>query len=157
MRKRVAILNFLGIVTPASVGVIILAFGVSSSNLKLVLTIAGIIGITHLVLSIWALVSTWNERLSYYLESKSSNYRMAEQFAHLGSTTLLPPSEYDIKLGVLETEASLRADLDNRHDIKDKEKRNGLRAGLRQYRRPCVACGSVPTSMKSNDCGICGK
>ncbi len=157
IRKKITFLTFLGIATPAMVGATIGTFNISPQNTKYVLVVAGILGVLQLIFSIWALVSGWNNRLSYYLESKSANYRVANEYAQLANSTSLSEAEYDTKLKVLETETNIRSDLDNRHDICDKEKRMGMRAGLRQYQRPCTGCGKVPTSMKATKCGVCGK
>lgn len=158
IRIKILFLTFLGIAAPAVVGAIIGTFQVSPQNINYVLTVAGIIGILQLIFSIWALVAGWSDRLSYYLESKSHNYRLAIEYSELAGTTALTGTAFDLKLEVLETEVKHRNDLDHRHDITDAEKKIGMRAGLRQYQRACAACNSVPTSMKPTaECGVCGK
>ncbi len=120
------------------------------------LFIAGTIAIIQLLLSIWSLVSSWNEKLSYYLESKSSNYNLSSQYQKLAKNTSISEDEFDSELRVLERESELRAALDNKNDVTDKEKRMGMRYALRHFQRPCASCNIVPTDMKSTSCGVCG-
>jgi len=156
IRKSINLLTFLGIATPAMVGAVIGTFSLSPQNTKYVLIIAGILGLLQLVLSIWAIVSGWNDRLSYYLESKSANYRLADEFSQLANSTSLSEADFETRLQVLDKEMTIRNDLDNRHNFSDKEKRMGMRVGLRQYQRHCVKCGQIP-SLKPSNCDVCGK
>ncbi len=156
IRRKITVLSFLGIAGPASVGAIIGKYSLSAENLRLVLGIAGTIAIIQLLLSIWSLVSGWNQKLAYYLESKSANYRLSGQYEKLINTTTLSGHDFEVEFQTLEREAELRANLDNQHDITDKEKRMGMRYGLRQYQRPCAGCHKIPTTMKPTNCGICG-
>lgn len=157
IRRKITFLTFLGIAAPATVGAFIGTFNLSPNVTKFVLVLAGLISILQLIFSIWALASGWNDHLSYYLESKSANYRLADEYTQLANIISISQTEFDTKLQVLETEGKLRNDLDNRHDITDKEKRMGMRAGLRQYRRLCAGCSTMPSSMKPTNCGVCGK
>jgi mobilome CxxCx(11)CxxC protein len=157
IRWKLRVLSFLGIAVPAAVGAILGTFSLKPEYVKVVGTVAGVLSVTQLVFSIWSLVSHWDTGLSYYLESKSANYRLAADWSQLGNTTIMTDQEFATRLQVLEKESEIRSDLDNRHDISDTEKRTGMRAGLRKYQRPCVQCGNVPKSMKGTDCGVCGK
>ena len=156
IRRKITLLSFLGIAVPASVGAIIGKYSLSAENLRLVLGIAGTIATIQLLVSIWSLVSGWNQNLTHYLESKSANYRLSGQFEKLIKTTTLSGHDFEVEFQTLEREAALRANLDNQHDITDKEKRMGMRYGLRQYQRPCAGCRKIPTTMKPTNCGICG-
>ena len=157
IRWKLRVLSFLGIGVPAAIGAILGTFSLKPEYAALVGIIAGMLGVTQLIFSIWSLVSHWEAGLSYYLESKSANYRLAADWSQLGNTTILTDEEFAIRLKVLEKESEIRSDLDNRHDITDAEKRMGMRAGLRKYQRPCVQCNKVPQSMKGSDCGVCGE
>jgi mobilome CxxCx(11)CxxC protein len=110
-----------------------------------------------LILSIWALVAKWDDGLAYYTESKSANYRLADEYAKLMKAQCLAPQEFDMQFKQLETEGRLRTELDQRQDITDQEKRMGMRAGLRQYQRACAGCKTVPVSLRATECEICGK
>jgi mobilome CxxCx(11)CxxC protein len=124
--------------------------------LPVAIAVAGIIALLQLVMSIWSLVASWDNSLAYAIESKSDNYRSANQFAELGKTTSLSEAKFESELSILETIADLRSSLDNRVDISDKEKRMGMRAGLRNYQRKCAGCCKIPSSMKPTKCGVCG-
>lgn len=156
IRKQIYTLSFLGIAGPASVGAIVGTFKLSTHNVEYVLLVAGVIAIIQLLFSIWSLVSKWNDNFSYYLESKAANYRLSKRYDDLCKTTAIAEHDFDVQFGELEKEAELRATLDNQHDIEDKEKRMGMRYGLRQYQRQCSGCGEVPKSMKATNCEICG-
>lgn len=156
IRLKIMILSFLGIAGPASVGAIIGTYSLDDNTTKLVLFIAGTIAIIQLLFSIWSLVSGWNDKLAYYLESKSSNYNLSSQYQKLSQNTSISKQGFDSELNVLDREAELRAALDNSHDVADKEKRMGMRYGLRKFQRSCAGCNEIPTSMKSTQCGVCG-
>lgn len=158
IRIKVIFLSFLGIAVPALVGTIIIdRHIISIKNIQIISYIAGILASIQLVLSIWSLVSGWVRNLSYYLESKVANYRISRQFDELNKTTTLPPYKFDIKFQSLKREIELRENLDNQFDITDKEKRMGMRYGLRKYQRACAGCNEIPKTMKATECGICGK
>lgn len=155
-RIPLRILSFAGIAGPASLGAVAALVGIQSPLLPVAITVAGIIALLQLVMSIWSLVAGWDNSLAYAIESKSENYRLANQFAELGKTTSLSEAKFESELSILETIADLRSSLDNRVDISDKEKRMGMRAGLRNYQRTCAGCGKIPSSMKPTKCGVCG-
>ena len=157
IRWKLHVLAFLGIAVPAAVGAIIGTFSLKLEYIAIVVTIASVLSVVQFVFSIWSLVSHWDIGLSYYLESKSANYRLSSHWNQLANTTTTSDADFATRLQVLEKESEIRADLDNRHDVTDKEKRLGMRAGLRKYQRPCVQCGKIPQSMKATKCGVCGK
>ncbi|OPY11275.1 MAG: hypothetical protein A4E69_02924 [Syntrophus sp. PtaB.Bin138] len=157
IRRRIKLLSFLGIAVPASVGAIIGAYSFDAEILRLILGVAAAIATIQLLLTIWSIVSGWNQSLAYYLESKSVNYRLSGQYERLSTSTTLSANDFDLEYRVLEREGDIRANLDNQHDISDKEKRMGMRYGLRRFQRPCAGCNLVPTTMKATNCGICGK
>lgn len=156
IRKYLRFINFLGIATPAALGAVLSLIGFKSPYADIASWIAGIIGILQFVASIWSLISTWENDLSYYIESKADNYRLSEAFSILGVTKSLTAKEFELELKLLGAQADMRAQLDNRVDVTDAEKRMGLRAGLRKYQRKCVGCKQVPTSLNSTNCDICG-
>lgn len=157
IRTKIKVLTFLGIAGPASVGAIIGTYNIDTNQLKILLLISGIIAIPQFVCSIWSVVSGWDRNLSYSLESKAANYRLASQFDRLGKTGSMSPNEFDIEFQLIGREEEFRKNQDNQHDISESEKRMGMRYGLRQYQRNCAGCKRIPNSMKSTNCGICGK
>ena len=157
IRMALRILTFSGIAGPAALGGVVAAFNLKPEFVGIAVTIAGTIALVQVVISIWSLVASWDSALSYSVESKAANYRLADQFFKLGRTTVLTPEEFDTELTALEAEAGFRTELDNRIDLTDKEKRMGMRAGLRHYSRICAGCGEIPKSMESSKCPVCGQ
>ncbi|MFK5922527.1 MAG: hypothetical protein QM496_10140 [Verrucomicrobiota bacterium] len=149
-------LAFLGIAVPAALGAIIATIGAESAYVGLTITIAGILGIIQLILSIWSLVSKWEDNFAYYLESKSANYRLAEDLHRLATTTTLERPAYEVELRAADTEGDMRANLDEKLDITDKEKALGMRAALRKFQRKCATCGKMPTTLEPTSCNTCG-
>lgn len=155
-RLLLRLLDFLGIAVPVTVGGIILSFGTTPNYLPYIITAAGVLSIVQLVMSVWSLVARWEDALVYAEQSISSNHRLSREYESLGKNP--PPELPDLRLRhtLLEKENQLRSELDNKQGLTEKEKRAGLRAGLRQFQRRCVACGQIPQSMKPSDCDVCG-
>lgn len=153
-RQRLRLLTFLGIVVPLAVGGMVLSFGTAPNYLPIVLTVAGILGLIQLIGSAWALVARWDDSLAYALESTTSNSRIANEYEQLARN---PPTDIDTRVQIITAEDRLRSDLDTKQGITEEEKRRGMRAALRQYKRPCATCGKIPDSMIATDCPTCGQ
>lgn len=153
LRWKLKILSFLGIAVPVVIGGIVLSFGTNPRILPALLWVAGVLGVAQLTGSVWSLVARWDDSLAYALESVTANYRLSRRFESLGEQ---PPADLEVEFRVLDAENQARKDLDFRQDLTPKEKRAGLRAGLRQFQRACVGCNEVPTSMSPTDCEVCG-
>lgn len=156
LRRKLFFLSFFGVAGPASVGAIIGTYNLDSDTTKIVIGIAGAIAIVQLLYSIWSLVSRWDNNLAGYIESKATNYNLSSRFENLSKDASLGQAEFDSEFRVLEKEAEIRKSLDHQFDVTDKEKRMGMRYGLRQFQRPCASCNKVPTDMKQTSCGVCG-
>src|ERR1043166_1210526 len=138
VRRRVRLIAFLGIAAPAALGSTVALVGTKSQYAETAIWLAGIIGALQVAASIWSLVSSWDSDLAYDIESKSENYRLSEELEKLGKATTLTDDEFELEMQLLETQAELRAQLDSRVDVNDKEKRMGLRAALRPFQRAGV-------------------
>lgn len=147
---------FLGLVVPLTIGGIYLSFHSQQKLLDVSITIAGILGILQLIISVWSLASRWEETYSYALESLSANYSISSRFEKLGRFPPPKPSDLQMQFEVLQTENNLRTEQDNKQGITDKEKRMGMRAALRKFQRKCAGCQRVPISMKPSNCDVCG-
>ena len=155
-RRLVRGLTFLGIVVPVAMGAVYTTFRLGTNILQVIVTIAGVLGLLQLVASVWSLVAGWNDQLAAYLESKAANYRLAESYGRLARCTTVSDTEFKLRLASLTAENGLRKELDLRVDLNEKEKRMGLRAGLRRFQRACVECRKIPRSMKPTKCRTCG-
>ncbi len=154
LRRALRWLTFLGIAVPVAIGAIVLTFGTKSDALPFLLIAAGILAVAQLVLSVWSLVAAWNDNLAYSVESARSNYRLVARYEDLGRNA---PADIDVRFNILEAERQAREDQDIARDLTEKEKRMGLRTGLRKLQRACVSCKNVPMDMKSSDCPVCGQ
>lgn len=147
------LLTFIGFLPALVVG----AFVLSSFGLVGVVVVsATIIAILQFVASFWALVAQWVDTYGYSVESMSANNSLSDRYGNLART---PPDELALMRALfesIETEDQSRRNLDYRQSLTDKEKRRGMRAALRQYRRSCAHCNQIPASMTATDCGVCG-
>lgn len=157
IRRLIKLTTWFGIVTPATLGGTIALMGTRSSHAEWAILIAGLVGIAQVGLSIWSLVSGWDRDLPYYIESKFDNYKLSDEFASLGNTTLLSEEEFDVKNQLLNARADARLSGDSRYDITDTEKRMGYCAGHWKFQRPCSKCGKVPSAPVTSECPTCGK
>ena len=155
-KKRTSILKFFGIAVPLTIGATASGYGLDSEILKWVIVVAVPLTIIQLIISVAAAVQKWDDELSYSYESASENLEIAlkhESFAKY------PPNEKSTLEGemqILKTKQESRDKQDDKHSITEKEERMGMRYALRNYNRPCVTCGKVPTSMTPTSCNICG-
>lgn len=154
LRRALRWLTFLGIAVPVAIGGIVLSFGTQSAALPFLLALAGVLAVAQLVLSVWSLVAAWNDNLAYAVESARSNYRLATRYEDLGRNA---PADLETHFSILAAERQAREDQDIARDLAEREKRMGLRAGLRKLQRACVSCKNVPMDMKPSDCPVCGQ
>lgn len=153
---RLKALAVLGIGVPALVGIIYLTFTTQQILLDWAIYLAGILGVAQVILSVWSLTSKWEDGYSYSIESKSANYSLSERFRKLAKSPPLQLPELKKEFNLLEAQNAFRSEQDDKHNITDKEKRMGMRAGLRQFDKACIHCGVVPVSMKPTKCDVCG-
>ncbi len=154
--SKLKILTFLGIAVPLSVGALVLSWGADSKAIPYITFLAGILGFVQLILSVWAIVAKWQDNYTYSQESTSSNYRLANKYELLAKYQSDDEKEQRINFDLLATESSARDDLDIKQGISEKEKRRGMRAALRKYKRECANCKLVPMSLEPSDCPVCG-
>jgi len=150
------ILTFLGIVVPASFGGLVLSFGADFRFKEIVIIVISILGLLQLVLSVWSLAAKWDDSLAYAQESLSANYRLSANFKELADNSPENLKDFEIGYRFLKMENDARNDRDNQQLVNEKEKRMGMRAGLRQFKRACSACKQVPVSLKPSNCDVCG-
>lgn len=154
--RYVNLLKVFGIVTPIAIGATALGYGFNASILKYVITIAIPISVVQLIFSVFAVVFKWDDELSYSLEASQDYNYISISFKKLGS---LPPDsneELEKKFDVLKERHQARSQQDAKHRIKEWELRKGMRYALREFQKECTGCNTVPKSMKSTDCPVCG-
>lgn len=159
LRRRLRFLTFLGVVVPSAIGAAATSFGVGSRWTTAFLVIGAVVGLVQLVMSVWALSYRWEDDFAYASESQSANRVLYCRFKELATRTS-DQCEYELarrQYELIQTESSSRSGSDEKQGITEKEKRMGMRAALRQMRRPCAACELVPTSMDATNCDVCGR
>lgn len=156
LRVALKLLTFSSLVGPLSIGALVIAVGSTAELISWAIFVAAFLSIIQIILSLWSLVAQWRENLSYYLESKADNYQLADRFYELGNNTVYYEDKWRTEFTVLDALSNNRSHLDLRYDITDEEKRMGMRAALREYQRECIECKSIPTSLQSSNCSVCG-
>lgn len=149
-------LSFLGIAVPVLVGGIVVAFfGIDQLKplLGVLIVIAALLSTIQLVFTIWSLVAKWEDETVYGSESSVDNYEIARMYEELAKHN---PSDFDSQYKLLEYRNNRRSSEDGKKGVIEKEKRMGMKAGLRKYQRACVKCGQVPDDLDSTDCSVCG-
>lgn len=155
-KRRIRFVALLGVLVPLIAGGVVSSFGVAKLTPGF-LGFLGAIGLGQVIASGFSLIYRWEEAYSYSIESMNSNYQQYEDFKRLAEN---PPSELleaQIEFKLLEKENSFRTTEDNKQEISDWEKRMGMRAALRQFKRECYTCQQTPHSMKPTDCPTCGE
>jgi mobilome CxxCx(11)CxxC protein len=156
-RRRLNYLAFLGLAGFVVIGAVIVAFGTEFTYLNWIIATAGIVAVLQALYSLWALTARWPDHLEYSMTSAADNFQLATNFAELARDSLSPKPDFDERLAALKASDNARRNSDSNRGITDKELRFGHRAGLRHYQRACAGCKSVPQSMKSSDCPVCGQ
>jgi mobilome CxxCx(11)CxxC protein len=155
-KTRLDWIAYLGIAIPALVGGIFLAYG-NIAVLAVVGSLAGLLGLVQLLLSIAAVVRSWPSELEYAHESATANFAFSEEFKRLGGMAAQPPADLQARASELIAKDEARRQQDNKRGVSDKELRKGHRHGLRYFQRACVECKLVPTDMCSTTCNVCGR
>lgn len=153
--KRVNWLKIFGILVPALIGLTAIGYGFSNFLVKLI-WVSGIVTMIQFTFSVFAIIFKWDEELSYSFEASQSYSSLWDRFKKLAQT---PPDNYEglnKEYDLLNTEYRLRGQQDTKHDIKEKERRIGMRYALREFQRECAACKKIPVSMDATDCPVCG-
>lgn len=149
-------LTILGIIVPVFIGATASGYGIDSDILKWTINISIPLTILQLVISVFSIVNRWSENLSYSIEATNDYANLSEEFKKLGKN---PPSDLKLlehKIDILNTKYNLRNDQDSKFQIKELERRKGMRYALREFQRTCIGCKEVPLSLESTDCEVCG-
>jgi mobilome CxxCx(11)CxxC protein len=156
-RGLIRALTFMGIVVPLLIGGVVIGFGTQATYLAFILGVAAFVALVQLVFSAWALVYRWDDKLEYSLESVAENFELSSTFKDLGTLAPEPPADLQIRFAAAQAKDDARRAADDKKGLTEKELRYGHRAGLRQFLRKCEECQTVPVSMDSTDCPVCGR
>lgn len=157
LRIGIKVLTFSSLIGPLAIGALVISYGSEGKFIPWAVLAASILSFLQITVSLWSLVSRWQENLSYYLETKAHNYQLSDRFKDLANNTTYSDAKWRREFEILETFGTMRSQMDHQHDIEDEEKRMGMRAALRNFQRECVGCNTKPTSIESTDCSVCGQ
>jgi mobilome CxxCx(11)CxxC protein len=155
-RRRLQVLSYIGFVVPLMIGSLVLGYGVFSA-LAVLAAIAVAVCIIQSALALWSIIAGWLDQYSYSTTSAPVNYLLSEKFVELASDPHPELQELRHEYEKLQVEDRARQQQDYQQGVNDAEKRMGMRAALRKFRRTCAGCGISPTSMTATDCGVCGR
>ncbi len=101
-------------------------------------------------------MAKWDDRFAYAIKANAQNKDLSIRFRELAQNPPTDNSELDLQNKLLQMECRKRCEEDEVQGITEREKRKGMRAGLREFQRACANCKNVPTSMMTSKCDICG-
>ena len=145
--------KILGIVIPVFLGGVLTSYK-SENYLEILIIITTPLALFQLVLSTILTINGADENILKY-STKSAEYSVLEsEFRQMARYPIENDNEYLKKYEILlEREKGIGK---GNIEVTDKEKRMGMRFGLRELSRECVGCKKTPLSMKSTNCDICG-
>jgi mobilome CxxCx(11)CxxC protein len=154
------ILSFLtkiGFILPAVIGAVVLGYGIDYPALKIFVYLAIPLTVIQFVFSLWATLSGWNEVYAYALEASSHYNTLNSKYKNLAVFSAISLEDLKTRYDQLELEFDFRTQQDAKQNIKDWERRFGMRTSLREYQNKCVGCEITPRNHKSTDCDVCGQ
>ncbi len=112
---------------PGSCGGVVVSFSNYAKLLPFLLPTLGVVTVGQLVVSVWSLVSKWDDAYVYSLKSQDRNSEL--QF-HWQSLTDNVPPDFDNLFDKLSAEDSTQARADEKWAVSGKERRKGMHAAL---------------------------
>lgn len=155
--RRLNWLKVLGIIVPAAIGATALGYGLDNTLLKNLMNIAIPVTTVQFLVSVLAVIYKWDEELSYSFEASHAHNNLYRKYKRLAE---FPPTDYiefSRQYYLIDEEHNSRVLQDSKHNIKERERRMGMRWSLREHQKECVGCKEVPQSINSTDCDVCGK
>lgn len=147
--------NFLSVLVPVSAGAGAIAYSTEFINSWMFSTILVPLAFVQTILSVLALSARWQDK---WLESTDLHKKFFKQFndmKRLSSIITFSDDERRDSLKLLDEFSELMSDM-GRLDIKDHERRRGMRYSLRQFSKECAGCHITPKSVVSTECDVCG-
>jgi mobilome CxxCx(11)CxxC protein len=157
LSRRLKFISFLGAVVPIVIGSAALSWGVGFTGLPILVVVGGGVGLLEVVLAVWSLSAGWVQAHAYAVSSSVGNQRLFRDYRSLAANSPTGTGEFRARLNVLTAVDDAREEQDSGQDISPAEKRYGMRAALRKFKRNCSACDVVPKGMRPSDCEVCGK
>jgi mobilome CxxCx(11)CxxC protein len=156
LRFRIQAMSFLGLVAPLLVGAAATSYGFTSNVTVVFIALAAVANIILAPLSLWALISKWDDQLTYSIGSAAENRKYWDMLRTIYDDKSIGDDEANKKTQQVRQLAAERNKTDDEQAVSEREKRMGHRAALRQMRLPCIECKQIPTTIKPTKCSICG-
>jgi mobilome CxxCx(11)CxxC protein len=146
--------DFLGIFVPVMVGTIVADVSfIGSKFISVLVAVTAVPTLAQLALSVWSLVANWSEMSLAYMNSVVMNNNLRREWEEFAKQLVTVNEENFKQLSDRTLEQEQK---DMKFNIRETEKRYGMRYGLREFKKPCWECKRIPTSMKPTDCDVCG-
>jgi mobilome CxxCx(11)CxxC protein len=144
----------LGLIIPVALGGMVSTYYSNKQVMDIALLVASPIAIAQLVVSSYLVAVGSDEKLISYMGKSAEYLLLRGEFEQLAKYPISDFGEYRRNFEILSERASGIGK--GNFEIKDSEKRMGMRYGLREFNRQCVQCKTVPYSMKPTKCDVCG-
>ena len=124
---------------------------------KGVVFVLALFGGAQLLIVLASLIRRWDEEYAYCTRATSDAYNIKAEWT---SAAKSPDAEIPLRVALLRARQQLLDQDDSKKRVSSEERQRGMRAGLIEFRRPCV-CGEKPTSYKipknpTQRCVVCG-
>ncbi|PVH26996.1 mobilome CxxCx(11)CxxC protein [Sphingobacterium corticibacter] len=149
-------LSLLGVIVPIMVGATAMAYNLDTPIFNYILALSAPLSLLQVLMSCFSLVNKWDDKYSYAIEAINEHDNLSEAFKKLATSN----GKGDVserKFEKLETRLISLNKNDSKQLITDRERRMGMRSGLREFQRGCAGCGEIPISMQSTKCPVCGE
>lgn len=144
----------LGILIPVLLGGLVTSYFSNKLVLSIAITVTTPLALLQLLLSTYLAITGSDEKMSEYSTTAAEYALLNSEFEQLAKYPIEDEATYLNRYNVLlERERGVGK---RNFNISDKERRMGMRYGLRQYRRGCAGCNETPVSMNPTTCDVCG-
>lgn len=130
----------------------------SDEYLKYLKILLGVAALVQILISLWAVLSRWDDGLAYSQRAVRDAYEMRRAWVVIGRGQV---SDIGAEFATRTKQQDVIDSHDIGQDISTKEKCLGMRNGLIEYRRQCAGCKTIPSSRRllwrpKTKCVVCG-
>ena len=155
--RWIRFVTILGIIVPVTIGATASGYGFNSYILKETITISIPLAILQLIISVFSLVNNWSDNLTYSIEASNDYNNLSDGFKKIAKSYTKNLTELSHQYEIINTKYTSRNDQDTKYVISERERRQGMRYALREFKRQCIGCNEIPVSLESTECSVCGR
>ena len=160
LRRRIRFRNWLGFAVPILIGAVATTEWLKTAPYYQNLAFAALVvaGFGQLLFALWSSISKWDDDLAYCMRAIRDSDGLKDAWMLIGRNDVEDIQlEYRMRL----LQQQIIDSHDAQHDISNREKQIGMRAGLILLQRNCVSCKMKPSSrkpplFKKTKCVVCG-